>query len=176
MSNGETNKPALRVVSGRGRPSLYSEAIADEIAEAIALGGALYRLCEERPGWPSERTIYSWLDAHPAFLQKYTRARERAADRRAAEIVEIADSAKDAQLAKLQIDARRWQAAKFAPKRYGDRVSTEVTGPDGGPVEIRPALSPIESARQVLFAMELARRAEAAPAIVEGQAKPDKIG
>lgn len=41
----------------------------------------------------------------------------------------------DAQMARVEIDARKWFASKFLPKRYGDRVTNELTGPNGGPVE-----------------------------------------
>ena len=38
------------------------------------------------------------------------------------------------QRSKLRIDARKWKASKLAPQKYGDKVSTEVSGPDGGAV------------------------------------------
>lgn len=149
-------KTHMRVVGGKiGRPSTFSSAMADEICEEIALGGALYKLCQERADWPAERTVYSWLEAHPEFSQKYARARERAADRRVAEIVEIADNARDAQLAKVQIDARKWQAAKFAPKKYGDRV--QVAGDAEQPLVMQQEMTPLEAARRVAFALALAR-------------------
>jgi hypothetical protein len=34
---------------------------------------------------------------------------------------------------RLMMDARKWLASKLAPKKYGDKVSAEVSGPDGGP-------------------------------------------
>jgi hypothetical protein len=132
--------------------------MADEICEEIALGGALYRMCQERAHWPAERTVYQWLEAHQDFAQKYARARERAADRRVAEIVEIADSAKDAQLARVQIDARKWQAAKFAPKKYGDRV--QLAGDAEQPLLVQQELTPLEAARRVAFAIALAQHGD----------------
>lgn len=35
---------------------------------------------------------------------------------------------------KLQIDARKWRLSKMAPKRYGDRVTQEISGPGGGEI------------------------------------------
>lgn len=167
-------KVPLRVVGGKmGRPSTFSPAMAEEICEEIALGGALYRLCQEREGWPAERTVYQWLEAHPDFAQRYARARERAADRRVAEIVEIADNAKDAQLAKVQIDARKWQASKFAPKNYGDRVQAELSGADGEPLKIEHEMSPLEAARRVAFALALAAHYEPPPAMVDAESLLD---
>jgi hypothetical protein len=37
---------------------------------------------------------------------------------------------------KLRIDARKWKAAKLAPKKWGEKVTTEHTGLDGGPVSM----------------------------------------
>jgi hypothetical protein len=37
-------------------------------------------------------------------------------------------------MARVEIDARKWFASKFLPKRYGDRIAQEITGADGGPV------------------------------------------
>jgi hypothetical protein len=35
---------------------------------------------------------------------------------------------------RLQIDARKWILAKALPKIYGDKLTAEVTGKDGGPI------------------------------------------
>ena len=37
----------------------------------------------------------------------------------------------DAQQARVELDARKWFASKFLPKQYGDKVSAELSGPDG---------------------------------------------
>ena len=55
----------------------------------------------------------------------YARAREDRADVLADEIVAIADSAEDPNKGRLQVDARKWAAAKLNAKRYGDK--TELT-------------------------------------------------
>jgi hypothetical protein len=38
---------------------------------------------------------------------------------------------------RLRVDARKWVAAKLLPKKYGDKVQQEVSGPDGGPIEVQ---------------------------------------
>ena len=40
----------------------------------------------------------------------------------------------DAAMARVEIDARKWFASKFLPKRYGERIAQEITGADGGPL------------------------------------------
>lgn len=41
----------------------------------------------------------------------------------------------DAQMARVEIDARKWFASKFLPKQYGDKITQEHTGADGGPIQ-----------------------------------------
>jgi hypothetical protein len=40
---------------------------------------------------------------------------------------------------RLRVDVRKWYLSKIAPKRYGERLAHEVSGPDGGPIEIDDA-------------------------------------
>lgn len=35
---------------------------------------------------------------------------------------------------RLRVDARKWAAAKLAPKKYGDRIAHEHGGAGGGPI------------------------------------------
>ena len=41
----------------------------------------------------------------------------------------------DAQMARVEIDARKWFASKFLPKQYGDKLETTLQGPNGGPIQ-----------------------------------------
>ena len=109
------------------RPSEFTEEIADILCEEIANGAALYKLCE-RQDMPSDSAVYRWLENVPAFRDKYARARERQQDFEADHILTIADEATDANLARLQIDARKWRASKLAPKKYGDKLDLEHSG------------------------------------------------
>ena len=33
------------------------------------------------------------------------------------------------------VDARKWYASKFAPKKYGEKIDAALPGPDGGPIQ-----------------------------------------
>jgi hypothetical protein len=46
------------------------------------------------------------------------------------------DGSVDPKAANVVLSSKRWRAAKLAPKKYGDRIHTELTGADGGPVQI----------------------------------------
>ena len=120
-----------------GRPSSFTQATADEICERLASGKGLAEICRD-PVMPSEATVYRWLDQHEAFTAQYAKARLLQADHFGDEILEIADegSLEDTQRARLRVDARKWLMSKLAPKKYGDRVAQELSGPDGGPIAI----------------------------------------
>ncbi len=134
----------------RGRPTLYSEALADEICELIMQGKALPDVA--KAVHVDKTTILRWVEKHPDFCNRYARAREVQADVLAEEIIAIADdpateeiqdgdetrtviSSSAVQRNRLRVDARKWYASKLAPKKYGDKLDTTVTGPDGGAVQ-----------------------------------------
>lgn len=51
-------------------------------------------------------------------------------------INEMRDGVIDVNVARVEIDARKWIASKLFKPTWGDKVVQEVTGKDGGPVEI----------------------------------------
>lgn len=105
-----------------GRPSDYSEAIADVICERLANGESLKKITDEE-GMPSRVSVHAWLIKYPQFLNKYNEAREIQADVYADEMDEIAhDTSVDVARAKLIIDTRKWTASKLKPKKYGDKL------------------------------------------------------
>ncbi len=88
-------------------------------------------------------TFYTWLKDSPELADKYARAREGQAEFMADQILAIADDSVNDTIdgeygpienkewvnrSKLRIEARKWLAAKLAPKKYGDKNSTEITG------------------------------------------------
>jgi hypothetical protein len=85
----------------------------------------MHIVCAEE--WaPAERTVYQWLRAHEEFAQMYAHARERQQEVFAAQVVLIADTVKDAAIARNMMDARKWHASKVAPKKWGDRLEIDA--------------------------------------------------
>ncbi|OOS01271.1 terminase small subunit [Canicola haemoglobinophilus] len=128
---GENNKKKT------GRPSSYMQEVADDICMLLSQGESLRKICE-RPGMPAQSTIYLWLQENDQFSEQYVRARESQADFLLDEILDIADCAtpEDVQIAKLRVDSRKWYITKVAPKKYGDKVTQEISGVDGSAVKI----------------------------------------
>ena len=121
----------------RGRPSLYTPETAATICKALAEGQSLRSICKA-DDMPSEATVREWVvDDREGFSSQYTRARDIGLDCVAEEVFEIADEGSDHQRDRLRFDARRWYLSKLAPKRYGDKITQEHTGADGGPVQVQ---------------------------------------
>jgi hypothetical protein len=133
---------------------MYTQEIADAICARLAEGESLNAICKD-DGMPAESTVRAWaLDDVQGFGAKYTRARELGYDRLAEELLQIADTpqvgvktvhkATGAETTegdmiehrRLQVDARKWMLAKMLPKKYGDKVTQELTGPNGGPIQV----------------------------------------
>lgn len=110
-----------------GKRIEYSQKWADLICELVVDGKSLRTICLA-DDMPARSTVLKWLNDHGDFADQYARAREAQQDTYAEEIIHIADTAKDANIARLQIDARKWHASKLAPKRYGDKVDVGVDG------------------------------------------------
>jgi hypothetical protein len=131
----------------------FTEDIGNRICERIADGESVRKICLD-PAMPAKSTLFKWLYEQKAFSDQYTRAREVQMETMAEEIIDIADdtsqdtktiqkgdhevevmNAEWINRCRLQVDTRKWLMSKMAPKRYGDKVQTELSGPDGGPLQ-----------------------------------------
>lgn len=112
-----------------GRPPFWTAEKKAEaqacICEQIAIGRSLVSICKD-DGMPAYSLVMAWCQDDDDFRERYARARELQADYIADEIIDIADGAKDANIARLQIDARKWKAGKLRPKVYGDRLNLDA--------------------------------------------------
>ncbi|HEK3222745.1 ubiquitin carboxyl-hydrolase [Proteus sp. G2639] len=129
-----------------GRPSDYMPETAHDICSKLAEGESLRSVCR-RPGMPSKATVFRWLSENAEFRDQYAKATEQRADALFEEILEIADDvlpdSAEVAKAKLRIDTRKWSLARMSPKKYGDKVTQEITGADGGAIQIET--SPMSS-------------------------------
>ncbi len=136
-----------------GRPTLYSQELATKVCTELATGKSMRTVCKP-DDMPDMSSVFRWLAAYPDFCKQYTRAKEEAADALAEETLEIADSGENdwmasndpdnpgyrfngehIQRSKLRVDTRKWYLSKIKPKKYGEKLQTELTGPDGGAIK-----------------------------------------
>lgn len=137
-----------------GRPSSYTEETASKLCSYLSMGQSLRTACKNE-GMPSIQTVFNWIASNPTFLEQYTRAKEEASDALVEDMLDIADETpsipemdKEGNIVAVKIDSagvarnrlrvetRKWIASKLKPKKYGDVTRTEITGKDGGAVEI----------------------------------------
>lgn len=110
-----------------------------KVLEGLAEGRSLRNVCLQED-MPSIWMVLRWLDKSPAFEQQYVRARQIQGETHFEEILDVAEKVKtgeiDPQSGRVVIDAMKWAASKMRPKVYGDKITQEHQGPDGGPVQI----------------------------------------
>ena len=123
-----------------GRPSDYTQEIATTICGLMAEGMSLRKICDME-GMPGKATVFRWLAQHPSFRDQYAQAQEDRTNAMAEELLEItddydpeSDNKNIINRARLRIDTRKWLLAKMRPKKYGDKITQEHTGADGGAV------------------------------------------
>lgn len=125
-----------------GRPSSYTDELAEEICETIASSGrGIKNLCRTYEHWPSHDTIYKWLKKHKNFADLYAKAKRHQVEIILDEILDISDDTSNDTItridkdgneqeicntewinrSRLRVDTRKWLAAKLCPRLYGDR-------------------------------------------------------
>ena len=137
-----------------GRPASRTDAqvaatkklICDQLSEGVSLR----EICRGK-GMPAWRTVYDWMAADEAFTAAIARARDIGYDAIAEQSYELVDQeperGPDGKIdpswvshIKLRVDHRMKLLAKWSPKKYGDKTTTEHTGADGGPIQARIAV------------------------------------
>ena len=114
------------------RPTIYTEELVDKMLEEIASGRSVIGLCREEEWTPNAETWYRWLYKIEGLSNRYTRAKSIQSEYSADQILDIADRAdnQNFQVARLQIDARKWVAAKLVPHKYGEKTQIDHTSSD----------------------------------------------
>lgn len=127
-----------------------------EILARMAEGESLRAICADlkTKGCPTSGRIVQRVlaDDPPGFAKQYAHAREMQCEAWADKIFEEATTARigtktverpdgvevttgDAvDRSRLAVDALKWTLAKLHPKKYGDKVTQEISGPEGGPI------------------------------------------
>jgi hypothetical protein len=120
-----------------GRPSKYTEELADLICERMINGEHIVQICQDEE-MPSRPTVYKWMAEKPEFHTRIARAREGLADHVAWQILDMASksTSETANADRVKLAAWQWHAARLSPKKYSEKVITELSGPDGAPVQV----------------------------------------
>ena len=108
-----------------GRPSIYSQELADEICRLLSSGLSLRKIALIE-GMPDPMTVRRWARDNEEFCVQYAHAREEQAEAYAEMLLDEAYNAQDAQLGRLRVDALKWTASKLLPKKFGDRIEHDI--------------------------------------------------
>ena len=126
----------------------FDPVLANEILERLADGDSLASICCDEE-MPDERSVRRWARNHGDFGAKYAVARRLGYEKRADELLEIADDSSadwidtddghrvlngaHVNRARLMIDTRKWLLSKMLPKVYGDHLT--VAGDPDQPIQ-----------------------------------------
>jgi hypothetical protein len=159
-----------------GRPSDYTDELAEEICAQVSEGKSLTDICESE-SMPARRTVYRWLREKPDFHRLYDTAVMDRADIIGNEIIGIADDTsgdfitddkgrtvvdhENINRSRLRVDARKFVASRLNPRKWGER--TEIVGAGGAPLFDRDSLltddqRTFETARRIAFILEKGKR------------------
>lgn len=132
----------------KGETKLTKE-LASELFDRIASGESIRVVCKSVEIAPI--TFYRWIDTDEELRAQYARAKELAMEQMAEDIQNISDDShadekfitdsngnvipvcntEFVQRSKLRVDTRKWLMSKLAPKKYGEKSTTELVGKDG---------------------------------------------
>ena len=172
-SQGEETPIAVKKT---GRPSKYTPAIAEEIAQRLSMGEPLRKICrdEHMPEW---RTVYDWLAKDEDLSARVARAREVGHEAMAEETLVIADerpeinpiidsktgeviridlSSAYIQWQRNRIDTRLKLLACWNPSKYGTKL--QMGGDPKNPLKIEVKTEAEQSLAELLKHAELKRQ------------------
>ena len=126
-------------MAGLGRPSDYTPELAADICQRLAAGSSLRAICA-LDSMPCASSVFLWLTKHKDFSDNYAKAVDERAAGMFDDMLDIADEvepeASHVAKARLRVDTRKWALARMNPKKYGEKVQQEITGPDGGALTV----------------------------------------
>lgn len=122
------NNTLVRGKLQRGRPSLYTKKIGDEIIKRISNGETLSVIAKDLGFY--QDSVYDWMNKDKDFSDRYSKAKEKQA---ASLINELIDETKElnndrALAMRVRSDLLKWYAARVAPAEFGEVKRIELKG------------------------------------------------
>jgi hypothetical protein len=125
---------------GAGRPSIYSQDLADRILREYAKGRSVRDICGQ-DGMPDRETLWHWRLKDADFSAAFARAREANAETIEDRIADIEDKVLaeevNPQAANVVLSSMRWRARVLHPNRFGDKAQVEHSGNVGINVTVK---------------------------------------
>lgn len=134
--------------------SQYTDEIAKDVCVKI-MSGMSVREIGKQDDMPTDTCIFNWLaqdkgkdaEGNGGFVEQYTRAKEIQAEMMSEDILSISDEANNdymerkdkedhttgwvlngehVQRSRLRVESRKWLMGKLKPKKYGDKITTDL--------------------------------------------------
>lgn len=141
-----------------GRPRVYNRlAVMNRLLHEMSKGDrCLEAIIEQDEGMPEITAIYNWISGDTeeslGLSNIFSRAQELWARAQLRKTIEIADDqSRDVVLDakgvprsdntavnrdRLRVMSRQWAMAKLAPKIFGEKIENQITGKDGGGLQV----------------------------------------
>ena len=131
------------------------EMLIDIVLVLLEEGKSMVRIFEDNAEdfYITRSGFRHWIEDDADLAAKYTRAKESGLEKMAEDILEISDetsrdhytdsdgneklNSEAIQRSKLRVDSRRWLLSKLMPKKYGDKITQEHTGPGGRELNLK---------------------------------------
>lgn len=132
------SEPKAKMPSIPEKMAAYGE---QRVMDELADGKPMRHIADE--AGVSFGSLSVWIATDPDRSARAREARIHAAriwDEKAVAVIEDARDPFELSQAKELAHHYRWRASKTAPRDYGDKVTAELTGADGGPVLLAPTV------------------------------------
>lgn len=137
--------------------------VVEAILHRLSNGEPLAAICRSEERFPHPVVWGRWVDADPELAIAYARARDVGAHAIAEEALALIDAEParvegridpgHVQWRRAQVETRLKLLAKWNPKLYGDKNTTALTGPDGGPIKTEATGASIDAMRELTEAL-----------------------
>lgn len=131
MTKKTETKPARKKPVAKAPVKRDKAALIPVMLGEMAQGDSMRAVCARHQ--VSLTTFFDWVSSEE-WAEHYARAREARADVKFEELEDVSEQAVTAESAvevaglRLKADNIKWMLGKMAPKRYGDKTQTELTG------------------------------------------------
>lgn len=116
-----------------GRPSEYDFKLCEEICAEVADGFNIKTVLASKPDiYPTFQTWCNWKRQNRELFDLYVNAMQDKAESELEDIDHVYDELKagnlEASVANVLIQTKKWKAAKYYPKMFGDKVDVTTQG------------------------------------------------
>jgi hypothetical protein len=118
----------IKKPQGKGRPTKYSQSMADKIIAMVSAGKTLTKISNELG--LALQDVYNWLNDYPDFLSSYQHARKLMCVSLIDSMLDQAEKAEreEALLLKVKSGIYQWVAARYNADQFSEKRNVQING------------------------------------------------